>query len=795
MHPSDSHATRSDEDEDYEDPVEASDSDIVTDGQEEPEYEEVEEQEAEEYGNGNVEKEEDVVEEVEVDREDELDLSNSPIQADKDPNDVSQDVKFEGHGEILKPGSPALEKYGVKISSDTLTVEESRGNFHFSRPSNEPSTTQKEESGLSYEKSKYIKSRKVLVPKERASKYQSAAHHESNGYLCNKDSIDAKTNFLSSITGNVMVDAILMKEHLGEEANGVMNTNEERKQLDLQSGHGKKRLESRFSRLASPDTRIRSLSPDAEIKDGNKRPAVICDFFAQGWCVRGSSCRFLHIKDALHNTAQKPEADASTLNWKKVQVDEGLRDIAERSRSPGFPEPQASSVGKCLEFSSQLSSERSRSPVFVSYKDVGRDGERHNWPADNYGDHASSNSRVSSIVTNGSLPDYRFSSSGSVLLSSNYRSGVFPSHSSSMAEMGSIWSQHIHSDLNSPHKIHSLNLSSNSSFLSTSMLLSHRISSWRASSSPFSHSSSLLRSSSPFYDSKSENLPITNVRLKSTEHKTKFSSNDWEPSVPFQPSFFIPPIGTPSQGRQYDPLLDSIELPRIGDQSFGVSVCGHGVSIMDASRLRKYDDSVLTGMLGPECNDETTSVSSHNKFHENVLEKDSRERVSLTTEAETVGTSAVDCQNGTMPKEENPLGPSRVKDMTKMSNEDHGSSHQNDVSMHQEDLKVSRARPDNEMDVRNKIDGNTHRESRAGRHFRAALIDLVKELLKPNWRDGHLNKDAHNMIVKKVVDKVLRALQSHQVPTTLESVKQYLSSSRPKIAKLVEGYVDKYGKS
>lgn len=158
--------------------------------------------------------------------------------------DVNQDMKFEGHGELQKPGSPALEIYGVKISSDTLTVEESSGNLKFSSPSNEPSTTQKVESGLSYEKSNYIKSRKVLVPKERASKDQSDAHCESNGYLCKKDSIDAKTNFLS---GNVMVDAILMKEHSGEEANGVMNTNEESKQVDLQSEHGKNRLESRLS--------------------------------------------------------------------------------------------------------------------------------------------------------------------------------------------------------------------------------------------------------------------------------------------------------------------------------------------------------------------------------------------------------------------------------------------------------------------------------------------------------------------------------------------------------------------
>lgn len=83
-------------------------------------------------------------------------------------------------------------------------------------------------------------------------------------------------------------------------------------------------LTIRFFRLATPDTRTRSLSPGAEIKEGNKRPAVICDFFAQGWCIRGSSCRFLHIKDNLNNTTQKSKVEADAVNWKKVQVDKGI---------------------------------------------------------------------------------------------------------------------------------------------------------------------------------------------------------------------------------------------------------------------------------------------------------------------------------------------------------------------------------------------------------------------------------------------------------------------------------------
>jgi hypothetical protein len=58
--------------------------------------------------------------------------------------------------------------------------------------------------------------------------------------------------------------------------------------------------------------------------------------------------------------------------------------------------------------------------------------------------------------------------------------------------------------------------------------------------------------------------------------------------------------------------------------------------------------------------------------------------------------------------------------------------------------------------------------------------------LKPTWREGHLSKDAHNTIVKKTVEKVLSTLQPHQIPATVESIKQYLSSSQPKMAKLVE---------
>lgn len=41
----------------------------------------------------------------------------------------------------------------------------------------------------------------------------------------------------------------------------------------------------------------RSLSPGAEGEGGNKRPAILCEYFVKGWCIKGSSCRFLHKTD------------------------------------------------------------------------------------------------------------------------------------------------------------------------------------------------------------------------------------------------------------------------------------------------------------------------------------------------------------------------------------------------------------------------------------------------------------------------------------------------------------------
>ncbi|KAL2925954.1 Zinc finger CCCH domain-containing protein 38 [Bienertia sinuspersici] len=91
-------------------------------------------------------------------------------------------------------------------------------------------------------------------------------------------------------------------------------------------------------------------------------------------------------------------------------------------------------------------------------------------------------------------------------------------------------------------------------------------------------------------------------------------------------------------------------------------------------------------------------------------------------------------------------------------------------------------------------DGKKPKDMKGIRPFKFALAEFVKELLKPAWKDGQVGKEAYKTIVKKVVDKVVETLGT-QIPQTKEKIDLYLSSSKPKIEKLVQAYVGKHQKS
>ncbi|KAE9587336.1 putative transcription factor C3H family [Lupinus albus] len=92
-------------------------------------------------------------------------------------------------------------------------------------------------------------------------------------------------------------------------------------------------------------------------------------------------------------------------------------------------------------------------------------------------------------------------------------------------------------------------------------------------------------------------------------------------------------------------------------------------------------------------------------------------------------------------------------------------------------------------------DAKKTKDAKGIRAFKFALVDFVKELLKPAWKEGQINKEDYKAIVKKAVDKVTGTMQSANIPQTQEKIDHYLSFSKPKLNKLVQAYVEKVQKA
>ncbi|CAN0865412.1 Zinc finger CCCH domain-containing protein 38 [Linum grandiflorum] len=104
--------------------------------------------------------------------------------------------------------------------------------------------------------------------------------------------------------------------------------------------------------------------------------------------------------------------------------------------------------------------------------------------------------------------------------------------------------------------------------------------------------------------------------------------------------------------------------------------------------------------------------------------------------------------------------------------------------------KESKAREENMDEEEDK----KSKEAKGLRAFKFALVEFVKEALKPAWKEGQVSKDSYKNIVKKVVDKVTSTMQASSIPQTQEKIDQYLSASKPKLTKLVQAYVEKFQK-
>ncbi|KAG4143727.1 hypothetical protein ERO13_D06G210000v2 [Gossypium hirsutum] len=743
---------------------------------------------------------------MEIDDDDE---NEEDLQSSSNRNDAGNVVESRGHdGQLGSDLSSTPGNCEPRIPAKTLNVGEGSANFEFSSLPNESLATQKEGLCTNYVASKYSVSGKEPAKENGIQEYMGNGK-DSRNMLERKASQDYPDQHTNG-KGHFVVDesnSLPVGYHSGGVNNGL-GFEEKNKQMDVQTDDDKRKIKSRFHRSAAPQTSAGSLSPSSNSE--NKRPALICDFFARGWCIKGSSCRFLHIKDGGKNPGQLPQEDTAAADGKRaVELDEGFRSAAERSRSPASADALPSSVVNKTGLSSHFFSERilplghdenqrlhlfhemNKFPLLQSKgkslgtapasqwfsastddfgpsKDVRQNGIGQNLPV-------SLSDR--STFGNGFLPEYKSSLSGSVI------------------SLGDIYSE------NQSHHVstHLVSLPLNFSLSACSLGAQKMLDNDRRCHT--SKLSSLLQGPFPFSSSKPEKFLVNDVAsdpLHFSENRIKISSDDWEPSVPFRPSFFVT-SGISSPRGEYDPLRDSIDVSSAVERPLKFSFSNQGPSLLNVADPPTYGNFASRRPLLPERNDDKRTASCHNGVHENLVSSNCNPsgKDSLTTDAND-GTSAVDMQNGTLVKEEISSVASHVKDISKANknDRDHDGRHRRGGSRCKKDLEVDRVREKNEIDVEveHKADGD-YKESKAMRRFHAALVDLIKQLLKPTWREGHLSKDAHNTIVKKAVDKVFGSIQPHQLPVTFESVKQYLSSSQPKITRLVEGYIEKYKKS
>ncbi|KAF8039858.1 hypothetical protein BT93_B2159 [Corymbia citriodora subsp. variegata] len=634
---------------------------------------------------------------------------------------------------------------------------------------------------------------------------------------------------------------------------------EKDKQVDLQPGNGMQ-LSSRCPRLTASGARLRSLSPGPELPERNKRKAIICDFFAKGWCIKGSSCRFLHIKDNVNSTPELVCRHGTAPSCIEEAVhDEGQKDDFEKSKSPGLPKQLASSVANNSALCSGSSSEQIQSLVArenesvhqihsiaiskplgvedllfstptVSHQlppfkyhdghmpadmDKGRDFQERSWSADDYRMHASNLSSGGS----GSMRDHCLPPSSSSIRFLNLGPDKRPSSHASITE-GRFSTQGKFIGDCSPITSPPLN-SSVKYPLTTAVLPSQHTSRLSGSSRNFDsfsevsnplpaqsildvdyaghRSTSLMGSSSDLAGSDPGNLSRGNISADSRPwfgNRRTYSSYDWEPSEPFRPSFFITPTAISSPGSKCDPFRDSIEQHKTRDESFRLSFSSQGAIVLNTAEQQVHSDSKRN--LVEERGNNSYSVSSDHRFNEHGLDKDSylhRKDVNGSA-VETAENSVVDSQTENDMSRENDQQSDHAKDSSHISGSsmDLGSAQGSDVAGHKKDLLSDRVRQDIEMDVTQKKAVDVNQESKPLRHFRVALIEYVKELLKPAWQGGRLSKDAHNLIVKKAVDKVLNTLQPQQIPPNPEAIKHFLSFSQLKLTRLVEAYVDKHGK-
>ncbi|KZV57568.1 hypothetical protein F511_03028 [Dorcoceras hygrometricum] len=454
---------------------------------------------------------------------------------------------------------------------------------------------------------------------------------------------------------------------------------------------------------------------------GNKRPRIVCEFHAKGWCIRGKSCRFLHIKEGSDASVQQKSEFIQYCHGKYLVFDfhqTGLLAVTATSSVDMLP-PESRNNPVNLQIQQSVGHKHN---MFDGAREkAGKIPVGQNSCLDDFNRYTCPPVKCQSFETNRELQGNFYGAS-----CDTYKSRIFSSGTKeTVGKRNELMPD-----------AHRLNLSFHSRppvpFASSSWMTNALVT-WNSLESNQEYrasiSSSFRKSPTPLSGSNSGCLSGSNnlTNTQPTKYKTKIFPDGWEPSVPFHPSHVI----TQNLFRKeshYDPILDNVEQTGAKDGPFEVSYSDPGVSVNNAH------------------------FQSNKSQKEKLLDDNHAED---TGKASRLSSS---CAN-------------RLK---------------LDEPRQQKELQIDGCGQEYESGADIKRDENVLNESKARKYFHAALVEYVKELVKPAWREGILSKDAHKIIVKKAVDKVLSTLQSDQIPNTAESIKSYLSISQVKLLKLVE---------
>eukprot|EP01018_Ginkgo_biloba_P019238 Gb_26302 [translate_table: standard] len=275
------------------------------------------------------------------------------------------------------------------------------------------------------------------------------------------------------------------------------------------------------------------------------------------------------------------------------------------------------------------------------------------------------------------------------------------------------------------------------------------------------------------------------------EQQTYLYTQIAEPCTPGPPTVNQPSKDMPAQGDQYDPLHDSIEpsFPQ-ADESMKEKVLDYAKEndIGAKELIMKSDATPLLENVSPHNEggkNKTGFSSGPQDIVANDKNKDGPEPAPKRFESDEAAQADA---HGSAAQADTNAGVSVVQ------NGSPGHEGKNWSPGHRLAVVTAGAGDTDLNQTHAQDESKKNKEIRMMKLFRSVLAEFVKDVLKPTWREGHMSKEAFKTIVKKVVDKVTGTLQSHQIPKTQERIDQYVASSRPKLTKLVQGYVDKYAK-